>query len=295
MTEPLRAVTYGRYTLKGREAVEKAVIREVGCTLFVNGLEWVTLMCTPGKLEALALGFLLSEGVITGLDDVASLRVCREDPGVVDVWLNYDVVRPEKRVLTAGCGGGVTFDVVAKAHARLNSGLRVTPDQVLALTKQLNAQAELYPQAGGVHTSALSDGRRLLVMAEDVGRHNTLDKIRGECLLRGISTVHCILLTTGRISSEMLSKAVKMGVPVVVSRSSPTDLSLRLAEAWGITVIGYVRASKMHVYTWEERVCLPSEDQPMALSRPAVLRSDSGTARAAEVRPQASWAVTSPD
>ena len=108
-----------------------------------------------------------------------------------------------------------------------------------------------------MHTSALSDGQRLLVVAEDVGRHNTLDKIRGECLQRGIPTADNILLTTGRISSEMLRKAADMEVPVVVSRTSPTSLSLDLAETWDITLIGYVRGRRMRVYSGSWRLGLP--------------------------------------
>jgi len=105
-----------------------------------------------------------------------------------------------------------------------------------------------------VHTSALSDGQKLLVVASDVGRHNTLDKIQGQCLLEGIDTKDRVLLTTGRLSAEMLNKAAKMQVPVLVSRTSPTDLAVELAKSWGITLIGYARGEQIHVYSGEERV-----------------------------------------
>jgi FdhD protein len=123
--------------------------------------------------------------------------------------------------------------------------------------KQLNERAELYKYCGGVHTSALGNNSDLLVIAEDIGRHNTLDKIMGECLLTKLSTKEKVLLTTGRISSEMLSKAVRMKTPIVVSRSSPTDRSISLAQELGITLVGYVRGSRLSVYTHNERV-LPS-------------------------------------
>jgi FdhD protein len=116
----------------------------------------------------------------------------------------------------------------------------------------------LYGRAWGLHTSALSDGEVLLAVAQDVGRHNTIDKVWGECLRRSISTENKMLLSTGRISAEMLSKAARMRVPVVASRSSPTSLSLPLAEAWGITLIGYVRGQRMDVYTHPQRV----EEEP---------------------------------
>lgn len=118
----------------------------------------------------------------------------------------------------------------------------------------LYQEAEAYRAAGGIHASALSNGERLLVVAEDVGRHNTLDKIRGECTLKGIPTKERIILTTGRISSEMVSKAVGMETPILISRTSPTDLAVRLADSWGITLVGYARGKRINLYTHPARI-----------------------------------------
>jgi FdhD protein len=120
--------------------------------------------------------------------------------------------------------------------------------------KQLNERAELYKYCGYVHTSALGENSSLLVVAEDIGRHNTLDKIMGECLLRKLSTRDKVLITTGRISSEMLGKAASIMTPIVASRSSPTDHAIALAKELGITLIGYVRGSRLSIYSHEERV-----------------------------------------
>jgi FdhD protein len=122
--------------------------------------------------------------------------------------------------------------------------------------RQLRLSSPTHLAAGGTHASALADGDQLLVVAEDVGRHNTLDKIRGECLFHGIPTKDRILLTTGRISSEMVSKAVKMEVPIVASRSTPTHLAVKLARDWQMTVVGYVRGGKMNVYSRPDRVVI---------------------------------------
>jgi FdhD protein len=110
----------------------------------------------------------------------------------------------------------------------------------------------------GIHTAALADGERLLVVIEDVGRHNTIDKLWGYCLVHELSPRDKILLSTGRISSEMLSKAAAMGASIVASRTSPTSLSLALAEAWNVTLVGYVRRDSLNVYTARARVV---EDQ----------------------------------
>ena len=156
-----------------------------------------------------------------------------------------------RRTLASGCGGGVSF---ATQLSKVDSHLVATADEVLSLVKQLNRQAALYRTCGGVHTSALADREHLLVVAEDIGRHNTLDKIVGECLLTGLPTRDRLLLTTGRISSEMMSKAARMQTPIVVSRSSPTDRAISLALEAGITLIGYARGDRLSVYTREERL-----------------------------------------
>ncbi|HID86594.1 MAG TPA: formate dehydrogenase accessory sulfurtransferase FdhD [Anaerolineae bacterium] len=247
-----------RYTERGAQTIHRPAIREASWVLYVNGQEWVTFLCTPTKMQALVLGFLLSEGIIEGLDDVLLLRVCDEE-GMIDVRLKEEITLPTRQILTSGCGAGITFDDLSQIHPPLDSSLTVTPAQVFHLMAELNRRGELYRTVGGVHTSALSDGQDLLVIAEDVGRHNTLDKIRGECLLRGIPTADRIILTTGRLSSEMMTKTVKMGVPIVISRTAPTDLAVELARRWGITLIGYVRGRRMDVYTDRHRIRLPWE------------------------------------
>src|SRR5262249_27040366 len=131
---------------------------------------------------------------------------------------------------------------------RLRSGLRVSPSQLSAQMRELFAAAVLYKTSRGIHGAALSDGERLLVVAEDVGRHNAVDKIKGEALLRDIPTDDRILLSTGRVSSEMLLKAARMGVPVVASRTSPTEMAIALAEQLNITVCGYVRPDGLNLY-----------------------------------------------
>jgi FdhD protein len=153
--------------------------------------------------------------------------------------------------LTSGCGGGASFVTQGQ---KVDSNLLVTPEEILSLMKQMQDQMGLYRVSGGVHGSALADTKRLLVVSEDIGRHNTLDKIQGECLLRGLSTKDRLLLSTGRVSSEMLLKAAKMQVPVVVSRTSPTGRSIELAGELGIAVVGYARAGRLTVYSHPERL-----------------------------------------
>ena len=227
------------------------VPREMELTIYVNQKELVKILCTPIKLNYLVLGFLHGEGIISSIRDVVMMRVC-EDDSLADVRLsNADYELPTQRILTSGCGGGAIF----KSHGqKVDSGLVVTPAEVLSLMKQFQDKLELYRFSGGVHTSALSDTGKLLVLAEDIGRHNTLDKILGECLMRGISTRDRLLLSTGRVSSEMLLKAAKMQIPIVVSRHSTTGSAVSLARDLGITLVGHARGGRLLVYSHPERL-----------------------------------------
>jgi FdhD protein len=236
---------------------EGGVVREALVRLHVNGRELARLMCTPEQLDDLALGFLRSEGLIRELADVRLVVVCPSRT-CVDVWLkDANLELPGQPVLTSGCGGGITFADLEAAGEPVRSGLRVRAREIGRLMTELLAGQE----ARGIHRAGLADTERLLAAAEDVGRHNTLDKIWGYCLKEGIKTQDRILLTTGRISSEMMGKAARMGVPFVVSRTSPTSLSVALAEAWNITLIGYARRTSMNVYSGQERV-LRDEEVP---------------------------------
>jgi FdhD protein len=211
-------------------------------------------MCSPIHLEELALGFLRSEGIIDGLDEVEVLHVAQHG-ACVDVWLRHEVfMPPTRRIITSGCGGGVTFDDLSGRHLPLPLGRTVTPRQIVVLMQNLHLAAELYNEVRGVHTSALSDGYELCLVAQDVGRHNTIDRLWGQALQKGLPTQNCLLLASGRISSEMLNKAAKMGVPIVASRTSPTSLSVELARSWNITVIGYARGNQFRVYCGAERI-----------------------------------------
>ncbi|MBS4025346.1 MAG: formate dehydrogenase accessory sulfurtransferase FdhD [Clostridia bacterium] len=229
---------------------------ELELTIYINQLELVTILSTPIKLNYLVLGFLYGQGIISSLDDVLMMRLC-EDEKTADIRLkNPDYKLPTQRTLTSGCGGGAVFET--DGH-RVESGFVATPTEVLSLMKQFQEKMELYRLSGGVHTSALSDTRNLLVVTEDIGRHNTLDKIQGECLMRGISTNDRLLLTTGRISSEMLLKAAKMQAPVVVSRHSPTERAVSLARDLGITLVGHAKGGRLTVYSHPDRLGCPTD------------------------------------
>ncbi len=197
--------------------------------------------------------------MITGPEVIRELDVDPEN-GVVEVELATELVRPQKRIFTSGCGMGLTFTLRTSHYPPLRQDVTLTPQQISPLMQRLFEGATMYQASRGIHAAALSDGEELLLLAEDVGRHNALDKILGEALMKGIRTEGRILLTTGRISSEMLRKAAFMGAPVAVSRTSPTTLSIEAAKRLGVTLIGYARRSSFNVYTHPERLLYQTED-----------------------------------
>jgi FdhD protein len=244
-------VVFDRFADKGWSRNSGHLPSEMALTIYVNRQELITILCTPNKLNCLVLGFLYAEGIISGMEDVASMRVCEEDSLAEVMLKNTEFELPTRRTLTSGCGGGATFKT---QEQRVDSDVVVTPEKILSLMKQFQEEMELYRLCGGVHASALCDTKNLLVVAEDIGRHNTLDKIQGECLLDGLSTKDRLILSTGRVSSEMLIKAAKMQAPVVVSRHSITGNAVTLARDLDIALVGHARGSRLSVYSHPERL-----------------------------------------
>lgn len=247
------------------------VIVETPVSVTVNGDVWLTFMCTPVDLEALAVGFLFNEGIITSAEEIVQVHVCDAGDNV-DVWLEHSAEKPDKWRRTSGCTGGITSVEVDKlpfiaARDLKKTKLKLTPAQVNNLVDTLFDAQDLYRRSGGVHTSILTDGVHVYAVGEDIGRHNTLDKLAGQYLMKKLQMTDRIVLTTGRISSEMIQKAARVGVSVLISRTSPSSLSIRLAERWGITLIGYARRNRFIVYTHPDRILLDQDKQQIHQSK----------------------------
>jgi FdhD protein len=246
---------------EGWRKVDAEVIEEAHITIYINGFELATIMATPRDQVALALGFMMNEGMLRGMDEVVDIRLT-EHGCCVDIWLSHAFIRPTRAIITSGCGGGITFDDLTTKLPPLEDGPQLDPDDLVGLLNQLHFPGSLYARARGSHVAGLAQGSRLLALAEDVGRHNTIDKLTGICVQQGIETAGRILLATGRVSSEMMRKAGRMGCPIVASRNSPTSMSVEMAEALNITLVGYVSRQRMRVYTHPERLGI---GQPVAV------------------------------
>ena len=251
MEDLAQKVVCDRFTDDGWVNTFTHVPVEKKISIFVNRQEFVNLLCTPSDLNFLVIGYLYGEGIISGISDVTSINVC-EDESEVDVRLtDTEVVLPQIRTLTSGCTGGVAFEAEGE---KVESDLVVSPGEVSSLMKKFQEQMDLYHVSGGIHTSALADTENLLVVAEDIGRHNTLDKILGECLMKGLETRDKLILCTGRVSSEMLVKASRIQAPIIASLTSPTGRAVSLARDLGVTLVGYARGNRLTVYAHPERL-----------------------------------------
>jgi FdhD protein len=243
--------------------------------LRIAGTPLAVTMRTPGHDVELAHGFLLGEGVITGAEDVSVARYCdsfddsgRNTYNVLDVALAPTVAPPAVGVernfyTTSSCGvcGKASLDAVRtkSAFGVDDEQLRVPSTTISALPDQLRAAQKVFDATGGLHAAGLftADGE-LLVVREDVGRHNAVDKVLGRALLDGrVPARGCLLQVSGRASFELVQKAAMAGVPVLSAVSAPSSLAVELAEDAGITLIGFVRGGSMNVYTHPARIVAP--------------------------------------
>jgi len=223
---------------------------EVPLKVYVNQQELLTIMCTPTRLDCLVVGFLYSEGIITDLSQVVDIDI-GDDLTTATVRLTDTGYRvPTTRTRTPT---GISF-ATRLPDPEIDSALVVTPREILALMRKLRRQQTMFPETGGTHCSALASRKQIMIAAEDIGRHNTFDKLLGECMLRGVPVRDHILLTTGRISSEMLLKAAKIQAPIVVTKAAVTERAVRLAREFNITIVGYARTSRLSVFSGETRI-----------------------------------------
>jgi FdhD protein len=252
--EETRKIGITRISRGTRRGLSDLVVRESPVTIFLNDVELATFMCSPRDLEQLAVGFLYTENVISGGDDINDV-IADEREGVV--WVKTRDRRRSgrdllsRRLVTAGCGRGLSFNDISSGGKtlRVRSAVKVSPGELMALMREFQRRSDLYRRTGGVHSAALCEPSGVLVLKEDIGRHNAVDKVVGECVMNRLDMSDRILATSGRISSEMLIKAARANIPIVLSKSAPTDLGVSLAKDFGITLVGFVRGSRMNVYS----------------------------------------------
>jgi FdhD protein len=266
-----------RVTPNGATRRPDSIAVEEPLELRVDGRALAVTMRTPGHDVELAHGFLLTEGVIGSSADIRDARYCdsrdaqgRNTYNVLDIGLAPGVPAPDPGVernfyTTSSCGvcGKASLDAVRlrSQHSPDADPVRVPVDVLAALPEQLRRRQQVFDRTGGLHAAGLftADGD-LLVVREDVGRHNAVDKVLGWALLQGrVPARGCVLAVSGRTSFELAQKAVMAGVPVLGAVSAPSSLAVELAEECGLTLAGFIRNGSMNIYTRSDRIRLPSD------------------------------------
>jgi FdhD protein len=255
----VREMEIVRIKNRQRSREKDQVITETPLTIFFNDREFVTLLCSPGKPDFLAVGFLRSEGLINTAEDLDDVSVDYQK-GIVFVRTKTrtDLIEKlyGKRTITSGCGKGTLFFHVLDSlqSKRIESTLQISAEFLLKLMTSLQENSVLFKTTGGVHSAALANREEILFYSEDIGRHNAVDKIVGECIIKNIPLDDKILLSSGRLSSEIVIKGAKLRLPFIVSRSAPTSLSVELAEQTGITLVGFARGRRLNIYSHDYRI-----------------------------------------
>ena len=240
-------------------AIVDKVITEARIELEINeGKYRIALLALPQYLEELAVGFLLGEGALRRREDLTEVKVLPESTKV-EIRGDFDLDALEAMMHRwtwgSGCGGGGTGrDLDSPPYAPVGPGPCISPERLHELARIFASKGEFWRQTGGVHLCALADNDGIIFFAEDVGRHNAFDKVVGKGFLEGIDISEKLLLTTGRLSGEIVSKAVASQVPMLVSRSAVTNLGVKLARRFGITLVGFLRSGRMNVYTGFQRI-----------------------------------------
>jgi len=245
MESETERVSVLRVVGKEEKEIEDTVVREASLSVVVNGQELVTLLCSPVNLEYLAAGFLLSEGLIQRKEDVREILIDKRR-GVALVKTDIASNIPARRVLASSGARGAGLSVVKRMTGSLEH--KVTLARIFSLAEDFLQRSRVFKTTGGVHSAALYDSETMLVFNDDIGRHNAIDKVFGECLMKGIATDGRLLVTSGRISSEILLKVARRNIPVLISKSAPTDLGVKLAREQGLTLVGFVRGQKLNIY-----------------------------------------------
>jgi FdhD protein len=246
-----------KFTEKGSSRIEDVVAKESSLTIILNNQELATLLCSPANLRYLAVGFLVSEGLLKSKDEIKRIMV-DDRRGMARVETERDEELAgnvlSKKIIASGGGRGASAHSAAAAQEKVESQIKISAPEISALSNKFQRRCRIFRATGGVHSAALCDDKDVLVFSEDIGRHNALDKIFGECVLNDITTDDRIIITSGRVSSEILLKVARRNVPIIISKSAPTNLGVRLADALGVTLVGFARGKRMNVYTHDGRI-----------------------------------------
>jgi FdhD protein len=259
--ERIDRVKITKVTSGKKEETDDLVVTEAPLAILLDDRKVITLLCTPQDQEHLALGFLFSEGLIRNKKEIKAVSFNRKKS---QIKIRTKSKRPlpsdfsQPKTLTSGCAKGATFssteDLDQAKDLLIDLQMVVASSEIQRLMREFEQRSVLFRKTGGVHAAGLANKERILIYFEDIGRHNAVDKVIGKCLQDQVNCEDKMLILSGRISSDILAKASKSGINIIVSRSAPTSLAVKNALKLGITLVGFARGSKMNVYSFPMRI-----------------------------------------
>jgi FdhD protein len=245
----------------GRRAeVDDIVVREQTVVLVVGGRRLLRLQCLPAAHEDLAVGLLATSRLLAPTDPVPAVEF---KPELAEIHVDF---APSEEAITelqnslslgSGCGSALSpareFDLF-DCSRKTDTSFAVAAEGISQAIRAFVRRSEVFRETGGVHAAAIARDNEIVAFAEDIGRHNAFDKVIGDCRRRGVELMDKIALVTGRLSLELVAKAVPVSLPVLVSRGAPTHAGIELAEKANLTLIGFARSGRMNIYTAEWRI-----------------------------------------
>jgi FdhD protein len=237
------------------------VAEERPLQVFINKNHYATIFCSPSDLKEITVGHLLSEGMLKSVEEIQEIRLSADESTCrvklkpsVNIEKRRALTRLSSRVISSACGSSSPYQFSTRP-SKIKSGLTVHAKTILDSVNQLNSNAEVFRKTGGVHVAAIYDreGDRK-ALAEDVGRHNAVDKVIGAGALNGIDFGACFLALSGRLTSDIVLKATRMQMPIVASLAAAVDSGVAVAKDAALTLIGFVRGNRMNIYSSPERI-----------------------------------------
>ena len=239
-----------RITEQGTAITEDMVATEYNIDIFLNDNKITTLPCSPLNIDYLAVGHLVYRGLIHSKEDIRGI-VCNEKKGFVKIETRANAGEPPKHTSTPG-DSNISSSSVKKSE--IQSSINISPSKIFSMMEEFNQRSRYFQSTGCFHSAALYNTAGILIFAEDISRHNTIDKIFGECLLKSMLTDNHLIFTSSRVFSNILMKVARRNIPILVSKSAPTTLAVKLAKDLGVTLIGFTRGNSMNVYAGESRI-----------------------------------------
>jgi FdhD protein len=236
---------------KSSNAIEDYIAVEKSLNVFVNGENIINLYCTPLMIKELVMSLLVTEGILQNKISPEEITIVYGEEIKVEISVVGDISK--EKLVTTRCTGGTNFNK-KRIFKKITDNFSITVEDLKKVFNEFQLESEFFRLTGCFHSAALSDGKKIIVFAEDIGRHNAIDKVTGYFIFKDIPFSEKLMVVSCRISSGIVSRCSRFGIPIIASRAAPTDLAIDIAEASGITMIGFVRGESLNIYTNPQRI-----------------------------------------